>query len=155
MTYHIIWKNADGSLKITSMHAAATLEEATEHKDKLILNGETALFQVIATSNQLPQDRYFRNAWRFEGGNLTLDIGGCRQRHLDKLRRIRNAKLQDSDPDYMRALEQGDTVKLDALKTYRQALRDMPQNTTADLQAASAPDAIRNVRPTILTAPKP
>ena len=155
MSYHIIWKNVDGSLKITNMHTAATLEETITHKDILIGRGEVSVFQTIVESNKLPQERYFRDAWRFDGAKVILDLPGCRQRHLDKLRRIRNAKLQDSDPDYMRALEQGDTTKLDALKIYRQALRDMPQTVAAEFQAVSTPSAIRNIQPVILSTPKP
>lgn len=155
MAYHIIWKNTDGSLKITSMQNTATAEDAAEHKDTLITHGELAVFQTIIKSEQLPQERYFRNAWRFDGSNVVLDIPSCRQRHLDKLRRIRNGKLQDSDADYMRALEQNDVAKLETLKSYRQALRDMPQTASATLQTANTPSEIKAVHPAILTTLKP
>ena len=155
MTYHIIWKNTDGSIKVTNMHIAATLEDTIFHKDTLVERGEISTFQAILQTEQLPQERYFRPAWRFNGVSVTLDIPACRQRHLDKLRRVRNAKLQDSDADYMRALEQADQTKLDTLKTYRQALRDMPQTVNTTLQAASTPETIKAVRPAILDATKP
>lgn len=155
MSYHIIWKNPDSSIKVTNMHEVATLEATVEHKNILIAQGELASFQVIIRTEQLPQERYFRNAWRFDGNNVILDTATCRQRHLDKLRRIRNSKLQDSDADYVRALEQDDQTKLAALKTYRQALRDMPQISAIEFQTAATSEAIRNIQPAILTAPKP
>ena len=155
MSYHIIWQNPDGSLKVTNMHNAATLADASEHKDYLIGLGESAAFQAIVTSPQLPQERYFRPAWRFNGVSVTLDIPACRQRHIDKLRRVRNVKLQDSDADYMRALEQANQTQLDALKNYRQALRDMPQAVNTTLQAAATPEAIKAIRPAILDTLKP
>lgn len=145
----------DSSLKVTNMPSLATLDETITHKNILIERGELSVFQTIVTSEQLPQERYFRDAWRFVNGGIAFDLPACRERHLNKLRRVRNSKLQDSDPDYMRALEQGDTVKLNALKTYRQALRDMPQTTAAEFQAASTPNAIRSIQPAILTTPKP
>ena len=155
MPYHIIWKNADGSLKVTNMHSAATLETTTGHKNYLISLGELASFQAIITSDQLPQDKYFRPAWKFDGAFVVIDTTRARQRHLDKLRRVRNVKLQDSDPDYIRALEQDDQTKLTALKTYRQALRDIPQTISAELQAAITPNEIRSIQPAVLNALKP
>ena len=155
MSYHIIWKNLNDSLVITSMKPTADLAETTAWVNTLINRGEIAAFQAIVTDSELPTARYFRNAWRWVSGAVTMDIPACRVRHLGKLRQIRNLKLQDSDADYMRALEQADTVKLDALKNYRQALRDMPQTSATEFQAAITPETIRNIQPAILTTPKP
>ena len=155
MAYNIIWKNPDETIKVTTLVSDATLEDVINFKNILVGRGETSIFQAIVQSDQLPQERYFRNAWRFDGNNITLDIAACKQRHLEKLRRVRNSKLQDSDPDYMRAVEQGDQTKLDALKTYRQALRNMPQTSATDFANAATPEAVRSLRPAILDTLKP
>lgn len=155
MAQHILWKNPDGSLKVTHMFSGATREETLAHKDVLIDRGETATFQGIVGTNQLPNNRYFRNAWRWNGTALDFDLPACRERHLNKLRRVRTDKLQDSDPDFIRALEQNNTTQLNALKAYRQALRDMPQSIAAELTSATTPDAIRAIRPAILDVDKP
>ena len=154
MSYCIIWETSSG-IAVTIPFGNPSIEEISNQKDKLIAEGYAATFLGITTTGQLPTDRYFRPAWRWNGSSITLDLAACKQRHLDKLRRIRNTKLQESDADYMRALEQEDQVKLTTLKVYRQALRDMPQTSTTEFQAAATPEAVRSIQPTILNTAKP
>ena len=157
MSYHIVWKNSDETLTLDTLPPECSEQEALAYKNLRIAKQVfiATQFCAIVTSEQLPQDRYYRNAWRFNGSNVVLDVGNCRHRHMEKLRRVRNAKLQDSDADYMRALEQANQTQLAALKNYRQTLRDMPQAVNTTMQAASTPEAIKAIRPAILDTPKP
>lgn len=153
MAYHIVWKNLDGTITIDSFKPNLPMEEVLIIKAKKI--SQYFQFCAIVNTSELPHDRYFRPAWRWGGAAITFDLQACRERHLNKLRRARNSKLQDSDSDFIRALEQGNQTQLDALKAYRQALRDMPQNSAAEFSNATTPETIKVIRPAILDAAKP
>lgn len=157
MAQHIIWKNADNTLVIDNMSTAYSMQDINKYVESRIAKQIwlTNNFCAIVNSRELPSERYFRNAWRWNGAAIEFDLEACKERHLDKLRRVRNAKLQESDSDFMRALEQGNQITLDTLKAYRQALRDMPQSSAAAFTNATSPDAVRAIRPTILGTPKP
>ena len=127
-----------------------TLQETVEHKDVLISQGYSGTFLKIIETSELPIDKYFRPAWRWNGTAITLDLPICQQRHLEKLRRVRNTKLQNSDAEYIKALEQNNTSKLDTLKQYRQALRDLPETIQTEMSNAATPNDIKAIRPAIL-----
>lgn len=147
MTYHIIWKNSDDTLVIDSMNPVMSIEEVIVFKDKKVIQG--LQFCKIIESSDLPQERYFRPAWRWNGTAITMNLPACRQRHIDKLRRIRDFKLQISDAEYMKAMEQNDITRLNVLKQYRQALRDMPNTLQNELLAAPTAERIKAILPAI------
>lgn len=157
MTSNIIWKLSDNSLKVTVLPPGTQTNTALAHRDELIARGlfNSAEFISIVDSSAIPQDRYFRDAWIWDGAKISFDLVKCRQRHINKLRKIRDKKLSHSDADFMQALEQNDQIKLEALKAYRQSLRDMPQAIATILSTISSPDAIKDIRPSILDTPKP
>lgn len=152
MSIHIIWKKPDNTVIIECLSPEHTQEMAQALVTARIAAGVyvQSQFGSIVTSEALPQDRYFRDAWRWNGTTINLDLPACRQRHLNKLRRIRDAKLTLSDSILLRALESSDTAILNEIKTIRQALRDMPQNIQTSLSFANTPEEIKSIRPAIL-----
>lgn len=104
----------------------------------------------IIDKDQLPQDRYFRNAWTDEYDTETVDIhrGKAEKIHMDKLRIERNKKLKELDLEFMLALEKGDNVAKDQLVQKKQQLRDMPQNE--DLTRHKTLEDLKNYIPNIL-----
>lgn len=85
--------------------------------------------RVAVMAEDIPQDRYFRNAWKLDGHQ---GIKVCRKKaegiHLDKLRVIRDAKLKAEDIEYQKAIEFRDDAKMNAIANRKKKLRDMPMD---------------------------
>lgn len=101
----------------------------------------------VVDIDDIPTDRYFRNAWRLNNG-IEIDIDKARAIHLNNLREIRNKKLESFDVPFQRALESKDVPKQDEIAAQKQALRDMPKSV--DLSVLSAPESLKAFMPDIL-----
>lgn len=73
----------------------------------------------------LPEDRYFRDAWKLVGGALTIDIEIAKEVQRDHWRRLRRPKLLALDIAFIQALEAGDTVAQADIAAQKTALRDV------------------------------
>jgi len=71
--------------------------------------------------------RDFRNCWRHKGRHVHVDPTLETAERWVRIRKERNQLLSDSDGPMARTNEQGSKVQ--EWKTYRQALRDVPQQT--------------------------
>lgn len=96
----------------------------------------------------LPVDRYFRNAWKFDAGKIGHDMDKCREIHRTKLREMREPKMKKLDADYMRADEQGDVSTKRLIASQKQALRDVTK--APEIDAAQTPEELKAVLPDIL-----
>ena len=92
-----------------------------------------------ASSLTVPLDRTFRDAWKFNGNVVEVDMSKARDIHKDNLRAERAPRLEALDVDYMKALEAGSGAEAIAAK--KKELRDV----TADSRIANAstPDALK------------
>lgn len=81
--------------------------------------------------------RIGRAAWAWDGARVICPAEAVTAHQLATLRRVRNAKLEESDADALKASETG-APNVDAVMAYRQALRDLP---------ASSPDPMAVVWP--------
>jgi hypothetical protein len=80
---------------------------------------------AVIDVSQLPEDRYFREAWKLIDGALVIDVELAKEIQRDHWRRLRSPKLAALDLAFMQALEQGqDTTVIVASKT---ALRDVTE----------------------------
>lgn len=75
--------------------------------------------------------RLFRDQWEWDGTKITVTAQNKNAVQLDCLRKARDMLLQESDGPMLRETETNGT-NVAALKTYRQALRDLPQNHAVD-----------------------
>lgn len=94
---------------------------------------------------QVPQDRYFRNAWKTD---LKVDMTKARDIHRDKLRALRAPKFVILDIAYQLADEQGDVAAKQVIAVKKQALRDVPTDPAIDM--ASTPADLKAVLPAAL-----
>ena len=110
----------------------------------------------------IPTDREFRNAWTDTTPELVIDIDMAKARtiYLDRLRIKRDSELALLDIEALKAIEQGDTATLQTVAAQKQALRDLPETISADLEAAktvgdlkaiSVVTAIENAKLTTVT----
>ena len=95
----------------------------------------------------IPSDRYFRNAWKLDGG-VSVDLDQAREIHMINLRVQRDEMLSELDVPFQRALEDKDTVMQDNIAAKKNALRDMPRN--ADMSSLDTPEKIKAFVPDVL-----
>lgn len=112
-------------------------------------HGEDLVFYRIVNKEDVPVDRYFRNAWiECEEKAIKHDIEKCKKIHVDNLRIERNKKLAELDAPMLRALEDDNKELVAELKAMKQELRDMPANL--DMDNLNSLEEIKAVRPDIL-----
>lgn len=97
----------------------------------------------VESRDNVPQDRYFRNAWSAstDAKKVLVDMAKAKAVHVEKLREVRNEKLSQLDTEFMRAIEAKDVAKQNAISAKKQALRDMPLDPGFDRH--STPDALK------------
>jgi hypothetical protein len=90
------------------------------------------------------EDRYFRNAWKSEGGKLAVDMEKARDVQMDKIRFARDQELEVLDKETLKGID---------VQAEKQVLRDIPQ--TFDLTVAETLDDLRDLWPEELIERKP
>jgi len=86
---------------------------------------EGAIFEELH-KDDIPTDRYFRNAWKLEGKAIDVDRPKAEKIHMDNLRKVRDEKLKSEDIEYQKALEMRDDARMNAVANRKKKLRDMP-----------------------------
>lgn len=100
--------------------------------------------EIINTAD-LPNDRIFRGAWVHKPKGVDVDMPKAREIVREKIRRARVAAFAESDADYIKADQNGDTARKNQAKARAQELRDAPASAAID--NANNPNALKNVRP--------
>jgi len=103
----------------------------------------------VVTTDKIPSDRTFREAWTDEHPTETVDVDLTRAKALwlDRWRAARSPLLAALDVESTRALEDGDKAKQAEIKAKKQALRDV---TKTDLSAADTPEKLKSIWPEVL-----
>lgn len=93
----------------------------------------------LVSTDDIPSDRYFRNAWEIVSEKLQINLDKAKEIHRDKIRAARTPLLSKLDVQFQRALEtSADTKDIVAQK---QALRDATEDSK--IAAATTTDAIK------------
>jgi len=108
----------------------------------------------VIEGSELPNDRYFRNAWKKGTNIVSVDMPKARDIQMGIIREKRNEKLQEADIEWQREVESellGNdvTVKKTSIANKKQTLRDLP--ATFDLTTATTPEELKLMIPTELT----
>ncbi len=83
--------------------------------------------------SDVPKDRSFRRAWRrCDKQGVRVCPEKSKEVMRDKIRWAREQRFAVLDVDYIRALEEGDDVKMAAVRAKKQALRDAPADPKID-----------------------
>lgn len=77
--------------------------------------------------NDLPKDRFFRNAWTDDNPTQTVDVhlGKAKLLKLDMLREVRKPKFEKLDVEQITAIVKDDKVKVNQIEGIKQLLRDV------------------------------
>lgn len=125
-----ILKKVDGSVSIVVPSKEALKKKSIED---IIKKANTANLPVdIIDSEELPDDRVFRNAWELVDGKIEINRKKAEALHMDRLRILRNKQLLTLDKEYIIALENDDIEKLQMIKNLKQDLRTMPKTFKLD-----------------------
>lgn len=129
----IIYKDSDGvKVIIPSPHYKGTLDELAK---KRVPEGLT--YKIVSDDN-IPTDRYFRNAWDIKSGKVVTDIAKAKEIKKEIIRQERKPLLEALDIDYIKAQEtKSDTSAIIAEK---QRLRDI----TKEVDNLKSVDELKN-----------
>lgn len=148
----IIYTNAEGgcSIVIPAPDTGLTIEEVAA---KSVPAGTP--YKIVPVS-EIPSDRTYRNAFEADivNGKINHNIVKAREIHKDHMRRARTPLMAALDTAYMRADEKGAAGNAEKaqIAAQKQALRDV--TAAAGIAAATTPDELKGVWPSIL-GPKP
>lgn len=107
---------------------------------------------ALVTRANVPASRRFRNQWRRVGSTLAPDLPLSRAQLLAEIRAERDRRLVASDALMLRTQEQN-TSLVEPLKSYRQALRDLPVRVTTDLDTITTTEELETYVPTYPVTP--
>lgn len=143
-----MWTQADGVLAITypayhDRRHKGSIENALKRLPKDALNPR------IIEHTEIPQDRYFRGAWRDITPELTIDIdrSAAEEIKLEKLRLVRNKRLNELDLETIRAVGAGDDTYRDEVEKLKQELRDLPKNIDLTKRTLLTLDELKRYNP--------
>lgn len=130
----VILKQEGGAISIVMPTSNEELEKYKNDDNVKIVNSE-----------DLPQDRTFRDAWTIDG---TVDLYTARQIWKDKIRDVRSKKLKELDISWMKAMEQGHMEEAASIARKKQELRDITKRE--ELNNASSIEELKSFWPDIL-----
>jgi hypothetical protein len=84
----------------------------------------------VCTSIDLDPD--FIDSWQLINNNLFINMEHAKNQWRNKLREERKELLTQLDIDFMKALEQNDSLKLSEIAIKKQKLRDAPADSRID-----------------------
>lgn len=90
----------------------------------------------------------FRDAWEDTGTTIQINMDKARVIHMNRIRKARDAELENLDVSYMSALEIFDTNEQARIVALKQVLRDIPQ--IFDLNSYTEPAELKAAWPTEL-----
>jgi len=133
MSQVIAYSKPAGGVAIVVTAPGVSLEEVIQRD----IPSNVEIYTI--NSNQLPEDKEFRNCWELVNGSVSVNIEQAKEVWKDKWREARKPKLEQLDIEFMRALEQGDTIKQEQVTEQKQALRDVTDtplpNTIASIKS--------------------
>ncbi len=120
----------------------------------LIVHGDASLaMQDGDELIELPQDweqpsRKYRNCWRWQSDQIKVNLPLARAQKLEEIRKERDARLVESDKEWMIAMTTGAGQEaIDAINAKKQALRDLPEIAESDLSSKLAVTTIDAYEP--------
>lgn len=124
-------KRKDGGVSILELKHGVVERELEKLKTVGI---EVESYHEISLQD-LPEDRYFRDAWGFDG-SINIDMQKAKNIHMDNIRLVRDEKLKQLDIE---------TLKGNDVQAEKQNLRDIPQ--TFDLSVYETPESLKDAWP--------
>lgn len=143
----IVYKDEEGNVSIVIPTPEFLANGGTRGEFLASSVPDGAIFEELH-NDDIPKDRYFRNAWRLNGKAIDIDRPKAEAIHLNNLRKIRDEKLKSQDIEYQKALEFRDDAAMNRIAGQKKRLRDMPTETdfsgmTLEEVKAFVPDILK------------
>lgn len=136
----IMYSNPDGSVSIVYPTGEVPLEIILA---KDVPNNASNVTKSLKIN--VPQDRYFRNAWKQNLDKIEVDMEKAKVVHMGNIRKVRDQELSRLDVEWTKKAAQKKNQESDDIEAKRQVLRDLPQ--TFDLSVAKTPDELKALWP--------
>jgi len=130
-TSRIIYSNTDGTVAV--IIPAESVELALK-------DVPAGLAYEIVTTDDVPSDRYFRDAWVLGDCCIEHDLGKCKEIGHDKRRVQRAEEFRPFDEVIAKQIPGADAVAAEAA---RQEIRDRYSDVQEAIDAAADPDSIK------------
>lgn len=140
MSYVIVFENPEDPNRISIM--TPTGEVSTDELIRLKID-VTKPYKIMLNTELPYEDDVFFEAWKLVNDTIIIDLEKSKEIHRNILRRERIKLFSDLDIQFMRAIEQGDTVKQQEISTKKQKLRDLPSHSA--IQSASTTAELRSL----------
>jgi len=101
-------------------------------------------YRVMST-DEMPADRTYRNAWKDSGSAIEHDMIKAREIHRDLLREARAPLLLNLDVAYSKADEKNDATAKADVAVKKQALRDVTKHP--DIESATTIEDLKKIWP--------
>ena len=96
-------------------------------------------YEIVSTDD-IPSDRYFRNAWIADGAAVAVDLGKAKDIGHDIRRQQRSEEFQPFDEIIAKQIPGADAIEAEA---NRQQIRDRYADVQVAIDAAADPDEIK------------
>ena len=130
----IIYSNTNGTVSVIIPTGELSIEEVAK-KDV----PEGAPYEIV-TTDAIPSDRTFRNAWTKGNGTVDVDLTKAKEIGHDKRRQKRAEEFAPYDEVITKQIPGVDAVDAEAA---RQGIRAKYANVQAAINAAATPDEIK------------
>ena len=130
MDKRIVYNNPDGStcVVIPSPNSKLSIEQIAI---KDVPQGTT--YSIVDKAN-IPSDRSYRNAWKFDHNQKKMDhdMAKAKEIHKEKLRVLRAPKLAALDIEYQKADEENNGQLKKQIADKKKALRDVTSDPSIE-----------------------
>lgn len=140
MSYVVVFENPEDSNRICIM--TPTGEVSTDELIRLQID-ITKPYKIMLNTELPYEDDVFFEAWKLINDTIIIDLEKSKEIHRNILRQERTKLFSDLDIQFMRAIEQGDTIKQQEISTKKQKLRDLPSHSA--IQSASTTAELRSL----------
>jgi len=137
----VIYEGAGNSVSILQPCKCGLTVEQIAEKD--VPEGSD---YAIVDADSIPSDLTFFPVWKYNQGQVEIDLEGAKQIWKNKWREARKPKLEALDLAYMRATETQNTTEIARVVSAKQELRDVTNIPIL----GTTPEEIKAVWPEIL-----
>ena len=130
----IIYQNAEGGVSVIIPSGELPIEEVAK-KDV----PEGVPYEIV-TTDAIPSDRTFRNAWTKGNGTVDVDLPKAKEIGHDKRRQKRAEEFAPYDEVIAKQIPGADSVEAEAA---RQDIRAKDADVQVAIDAAATPDEIK------------
>jgi hypothetical protein len=146
-TKRIVFSRPNGELSIDiPIESIATdPTKLAAHEARIAADHPTWTHEGTVEDTDLPtRHSRSRNAWRWVGGAVTVDLPTVRNHIMEYMRYERNRKLNATDGMQLKANEAGSAQDQTDWNNHRQALRDLTTTVQSDIDALTTAAALES-----------